>query len=294
MKKQFYPKVPYNYIQSIRLVHALMESKFDIRVPKEHAFKFKILKDKFGVQYSIAKKDTLTIDEFKISHIKPLTSIGSIQRPLIFPHSIMDYCRSIWKNNRDLPVSFAGLLTKKRKKVIEEWCKLNSEFNKNKLNMLAPNLYRLSNKIRKLAGIPVKDYTIQIGNLHLLFSERGRYFPIKSWDEAYYQALSNSKFVLCPSGDYVWTYRFFESILCGAIPIVEETCEAYKGFIFIMMNENMGNNYIWDKNIAEYNYNLCCKRISIPISVINKTLKNLIFKWESYKTKKSHFYGKEE
>jgi len=276
MKKVFYPKIPYSYIQSIRLVHALMESEFDIRVPKEHAFKFKILKDKFSVQYGIAKKETLAIEEFKISHIKPLTSVGSIQRPLIFPHSIINYCRSIWKKNRDLSVSFSGLLTKKRKKVIEEWYILNSQFNKNKLNMLCLNLYRLNNKIKKFAGIPPKKYTIQIGNLHLLFSERGRYFPIKSWDEEYFQLLSRSKFVLCPSGDYIWTYRFFESILCGAIPIVEEKCEVYEGFAFKMMNEFIGNNMIWDPEIAEYNYKLCAKRISIPIDLINKELNNFL------------------
>jgi len=276
MKKVFYPKIPYSYIQSIRLVHALMESEFDIRVPKEHASKFKILKDKFSVQYGIAKKETLAIEEFKISHIKPLTSVGSIQRPLIFPHSIINYCRSIWKKNRDLSVSFSGLLTKKRKKVIEEWYILNSQFNKNKLNMLCLNLYRLNNKIKKFAGIPPKKYTIQIGNLHLLFSERGRYFPIKSWDEEYFQLLSRSKFVLCPSGDYIWTYRFFESILCGAIPIVEEKCEVYEGFAFKMMNEFIGNNMIWDPEIAEYNYKLCAKRISIPIDLINKELNNFL------------------
>jgi len=65
MKKSFFPKVPYNFIQSIRLVHALMESQYDIRIPKKHAFKFIILKDKFGARYNIATKRTVAIESLK-------------------------------------------------------------------------------------------------------------------------------------------------------------------------------------------------------------------------------------
>jgi len=162
--------------------------------------------------------------------------------------------------------------------VIEKWCSLNLKTDKSKIPELNPILYQIDKKIRKMAGLPTKNYSIKIGYLCIWSSERGRYFPIKSFDDEYFQLLSKSKFVLCPSGDYIWTYRFFESILCGAIPIVEEKCEAYEGFAFKMMNEFIGNNVVWDPEIAEYNYKLCTKRISIPIDLINKELKNLLLK----------------
>jgi len=37
----------------------------------------------------------------------------------------------------------------------------------------------------------------------------------------YYAKLRSSEFALCPDGDFTWTYRFLEAIMCGAIPILE-------------------------------------------------------------------------
>lgn len=81
--------------------------------------------------------------------------------------------------------------------------------------------------------------------------------------------------MLCPSGDYVWSYRFFESILCGAIPVIEEYCEAYNGFRFQYMSEK-ASNLKWSKEDAEYNFNLCVERLTIPQRDLdNEILKQL-------------------
>ena len=40
------------------------------------------------------------------------------------------------------------------------------------------------------------------------------------YDVDYYKNLGNTKFGLCPVGDYNWSYRFFETIMCGAIPVL--------------------------------------------------------------------------
>ena len=37
----------------------------------------------------------------------------------------------------------------------------------------------------------------------------------------YWDMMQRAKYVLCPDGDFVWTYRFFEAVACGAIPIIE-------------------------------------------------------------------------
>jgi hypothetical protein len=51
-----------------------------------------------------------------------------------------------------------------------------------------------------------------IGDLVVWSSEKGRYYPFKAFDEEYFKELANSHFVLCPSGDCVWSYRFFEAV----------------------------------------------------------------------------------
>ena len=105
-------------------------------------------------------------------------------------------------------------------------------------------------------------------------SNRGRKFPIKSWDDDYFKVLGDSQFVLCPSGVCVWSYRFFESILCGAIPIVESNCEAYEGFRFKYMTDD-ASTFVWTKEDAEYNYNLCIERITIAPEVLKSTLASI-------------------
>lgn len=43
-----------------------------------------------------------------------------------------------------------------------------------------------------------------------------------TFDTTYFAVMAQSRFTLCPRGDMPWSMRFFESILCGSIPIVEE------------------------------------------------------------------------
>ena len=47
--------------------------------------------------------------------------------------------------------------------------------------------------------------------------------------------LLRSKFVLWPNRDYIWSYRFFETVMSGAIPIVEED-GAYERFDYFRMS----------------------------------------------------------
>jgi hypothetical protein len=38
----------------------------------------------------------------------------------------------------------------------------------------------------------------------------------------YFEVLRTSQFALCPAGDAPWSMRFFEAVMCGAIPIVSD------------------------------------------------------------------------
>ena len=40
--------------------------------------------------------------------------------------------------------------------------------------------------------------------------------------------MSQSKFVLCPAGDSPWSFRFYEVLMCGSIPIVESRHHTYR------------------------------------------------------------------
>jgi hypothetical protein len=38
---------------------------------------------------------------------------------------------------------------------------------------------------------------------------------MKAWHDDYSTEMSRAEFVIRPNGKFVWTYRFFEAILCG-------------------------------------------------------------------------------
>ena len=275
MTPAFHPVLPFSLIQGIRLAHALMESKFDVCIPVQHTDKFLRIKEKFNVDFREGAMGVKCIEDFKIDHSSPKTSIGSIDRPLIFPHSIINHCRTLWDEKRGVEVSFAGLITKKRKRILSEYVKNN--FGKEKyIGNVNPINKRLKNKLRKMFGIGPKSYSIEVGNLEIRSSTRGREFPIKAWDERYFNLLSRSKFVICPNGDYVWSYRFFESILCGAIPIIEESCEAYDDFFYYKI-EDKYENLKWDMDKVHSNYKKCSKRVSVPLDKINNEIDKLMY-----------------
>lgn len=44
----------------------------------------------------------------------------------------------------------------------------------------------------------------------------------------YFNIMAQSKFILCPRGDAPWSFRFYESLMCGAIPIVQTWHHTYR------------------------------------------------------------------
>ncbi len=94
-------------------------------------------------------------------------------------------------------------------------------------------------------------------------SKRGRSWPVKGWDQRYVQLLASSQFVLCPDGDFVWTYRFFEAIAAGAIPIVENESPHYEGFHFALMSEPL-DKARWPKSLVEENHEQLRRVMTVP------------------------------
>ncbi len=44
----------------------------------------------------------------------------------------------------------------------------------------------------------------------------------------YFQTMCQSQFILCPAGDSSWSFRFYETLMCKAIPIVESWHHTYR------------------------------------------------------------------
>jgi predicted secreted protein len=91
------------------------------------------------------------------------------------------------------------------------------------------------------------------------------YLPRKSkdklyFDENYYNILCASQFTLCPAGDQMWSMRFYESLMCKSIPIVNKIEETYRtedeseiNYKFYYADDP---NIVYREDWVEHNYNL--------------------------------------
>lgn len=271
-KAPFALDISFDYIQSIRLAEALLEAGGELHIERSSAAKFARLRDVFGTDPRFGTRGIPILPHVAIDHASPKTTIGKIVRPLIFPTYGFDYLRSRWRSTRRRHITFAGLLTASRVRRLNEWLA--------SYDSGAAPLEELSGRRRlqtKLLGRLGFDSTRTIERSSVLFcsSNRGRRFPIKAWDSEYFELLLDSEFVLCPSGDYVWSYRFLEAAMCGAIPIVEERCDLFVGFRFRSMDEAL-DGMRWSREDAEANFELALERITVPKNELSSEIRGLL------------------
>lgn len=117
-----------------------------------------------------------------------------------------------------------------------------------KNNSLNKNSYiaftdKKSKQIHKKMGDFDYTHTIQgfvpkMNTTHLYF------------DNHYFSIMCQSKFTLCPAGDSPWSMRFYESILCHSIPIVQYKSHSYRNAIEQKIPYYF---YTIDDNCIEYN-----------------------------------------
>ncbi|MBW4553073.1 MAG: glycosyltransferase family 47 protein [Aphanocapsa sp. GSE-SYN-MK-11-07L] len=271
--------LPFNYIQSVRLAHAIMETDYQVCLSPEDQAKFSLLKQKFGAKYTITQDPMPVLSGLKISHSELKTSVGSIQRSLVYPHAIFDYCRELWPKQRESRFVFAGLVTGQRRTFFENLLDRNYPGTQFDLDSwIQPNLWsRIKLKLAQELGIKYipKAAKHQCNDIVLWSSQRGRSYPIKAWDDEYFKLMAKAEFVLCPNGDYVWTYRFFEAVMCGAIPVIESDCSAYDGFRFQTIATPL-SNMTWSREDAEHNYHLCRSRLTIPKDLLEAEIEKLL------------------
>ncbi|MGQ0830589.1 MAG: exostosin domain-containing protein [Microthrixaceae bacterium] len=83
------------------------------------------------------------------------------------------------------------------------------------------------------------------------------------FNPTYFAVLRASQFTLCPAGDLPWSLRFFEAIMCRAIPIVEDRAHAgrndlERGIGYTMLQPD--DAHVYDEAIAEHNYRIFLRR----------------------------------
>ena len=261
----------FTLIQQIRLAHAVAESGFELAVDADQLDKFSVLRERFGLHLAVARPGDPSLTRFvTIDHKTPSTAVGAVVRPLIFPRAIVDHCRTLWPAARPHRYSFAGLLTDNRRALLEGWMAGRSD---GAAGLAAKTSFGDFVR-RQLIRWRGADRQRHIGEVTLWSSERGRRFPTKAWDDEYFQMLADSEHVLCPSGDYQWSYRFFEACLCGAVPIVEEASPLYDGFRFRLMTDPR-DTAPWSIADAEHNFRTCAARISVPLDELDGELTRL-------------------
>lgn len=211
------------------------------------------------------------LSSYSIGHSTPEVIFGDVSRPLIYPHAIPQHLRSQWPAQREVVVSFAGLTTEKRAARIEQWLTDSKQF-------LPPT--DMTSPFERILRFPrpwpfwnknlANGYSSQ-GAVQLIHSRRGRSWPGKGWDPGYFDRMLKSQFVLCPDGDFVWTYRFFEAILCGAVPIVENSCQLYDGYIYYSMKDSLASVRV-DDEVREYNYRRCVEHLTVDIPLLESEI----------------------
>lgn len=207
-----------NLIQQIRLLHSISDYGYEILMDKSNFDKLLPLYKKFNLNFSIGRNEEYInlSDVISINHSKPETSFNGQVKRLIFAPSLIDFCKNLWLDERSDKIFFNGLITPSRKKSMD----------------IVKNMY---------------------GNdIEFNDSKNGRTFPLKSFDEEYFIRMSKYKFIFCPNGDFVWSYRFIETVMCGGIPIVETKCDLFDGFRYYTLNES-NEKLIYDINIVNHN-----------------------------------------
>jgi len=277
-KKSLFIDISCDRLQEIRLIHALSEGSCDIIIHPKLESRFKLLKEKLGMKYQLGLKGDIRISEYlRISHEQPITAFSGIERPLVFPMAMVNKCYSMWADNRQYRFSFAGLITESRRDLMREWVLRN--FDSDLPDSITSTNYwwasLLPGRIKKCIPNKTTKIVRSVGELTFWSSNSGRLFPGKSWDEEYFKLLSQSQFVLCPKGDCLWSYRFLESILCGAIPIVEKECVLTNGFEYYTFSDEV-ESLKWSKDKSTYNFNHLVSNFTITLEEINTELAHII------------------
>jgi hypothetical protein len=263
--------LPYGLIQAVRLIDALSEADARVAVPTSETSKFSSLCKEFHCSIPKVANGNAVIAGIRLSHSLPLTQVGSVIRPIIFSHRLVNRCHEFWRAHRRVQFLFAGLVTPQRRDVIEAWA---GKILNRPLTPLLSRATLCQRLMRRLLGYQ-PGMVSKVGNVTIWSSERGRTYPYKAWDRRYFQAMADAEFVICPDGDFPWTYRFFEAILCGAVPVVETPCLLYEPFQFYDF-DSANTKLVRTPAMVSHNFDVCRRLLTCDADELKAAINELL------------------
>jgi hypothetical protein len=183
----------------------------------------------------------------EIDHSLPNTTLkGYFEAPLIFPKCINDIFFLPFEKKID-KIYFRGLFTYVR---LIEMSKLLIQLSEYKaffkmiFNVL---MFRF-------------EFVVSSGKVFMKFTKRGRVSNFKYIDVEYFKEMSRYKYVFCPSGDFIWTYRFYEAIQVGSLPLCLKNVKLYNEFNYLNFTSF---SFINDSKTIKYNLLLFKKKFQL-------------------------------
>jgi hypothetical protein len=180
-------------------------------------------------------EEGIPLRKYRTDHGKPKNYNNGKEYNFVFPKSFLNEIEKIDKT-KTLDYVFLGTIRGKHREFLKSWDKPNS------LILTADQ-----NKFIHPRNDPLKYY--------------GENF----FNKKYFEQLSSSKFTLCPAGCsafddkykskniFLWSYRFWEAVLCMSIPITNEPDPFWhKDYKFYKLEDDHKYNEDW----AIHNFNI--------------------------------------
>ena len=160
-------------------MHAIAESSYKVVLPEKERAKFKLLEKRAGPLFSLGEEASVDIsDALQVNHERPATSIGGLERLLIFPRMAPEFCRQIWPAERPERFSFQGQISPRREEALAGW--LGQHFGLNLSSVPKATAFgKLREKALSLSGAQSAN-SHRIGELILSNSKRGRKVSLQS------------------------------------------------------------------------------------------------------------------
>lgn len=251
-------------VQEARLFAALLESGWALKVNPTQLQAIGGIAPFFSIKSTRYVGQTCHNIKIEIEHQTPLTKFGHVERTLIFPEWIFSNLRTD-HTSRGVSCSFEGYPTRHR--VQAAWSMVEKSGRRNQ-----PIARQIVNIASNLTCIPLRcdllnkafNAALRRRNWEFRWTCGGREISNKVYDVSYWERLQNSKTVYCPAGDFGWTYRFYEALLAGAIPIIDSNSSL--GFVkdFSVCNNYGDYTSMQDslQTILDDNFKMACRLVT--------------------------------
>ena len=223
-------------VQEARLLAALLESGWALKAREIHWVALQGMSDFFPIQRLQELQGAVYEFPITIDHPSPRTTVGSVARPLVFPEWILETA-NLEPFARPLLCSFVGFPSTQR--VADALALYQRSFGKIS-RWKSAVLGSLSRFPKSRQAVTVMNWFFEaLGRpqgCKFIWSNAGRQVDNKVFDRAYWGLLNQSQSVYCPAGDFGWSYRFYESMIVGALPIIDARDDAEFAKDFVTLN----------------------------------------------------------